>query len=94
LLSVFDLWPGLIGEGEEAMGRWFATSWTSFAATGNPNFAGAPTWPAFGANNVTMAISTGAGGVVLERLPSFARDACAFWAANPIEAGVVWGGGT
>lgn len=94
LLSVFDLWPGLIGEGEAAMGRWFATSWTSFAATGNPNFAGAPAWPAFGANNVTVAISTGADGVVLERLPSFARDACAFWAANPIEAGVVWGGGT
>lgn len=75
------------------MGKWFASAWTAFAATGNPNFAGGPAWPPFHAAGETMAISTTAEGVVLESLPAYLRETCAFWAANPIEAGVIWGGG-
>lgn len=93
LVSVFDLWPALIGTGEAALGRWIATAWTNFAATGDPNVAGGPAWPPFSQGSTTAAISTSADGVVLELLPSFLKDACAFWAANPIESGVIWGGG-
>ena len=34
LVSVFYLWPALIGFGEENMAEWFTRAWGSFAATG------------------------------------------------------------
>lgn len=89
---VFDLWPALIGPGETDLGKFFASAWASFAATGDPNVAGAPAWPSFAAGgNVTLGISTSAQGVVVESLPSFLKDTCAFWAANPIDYSVIWG---
>ena len=92
LPSVFDLWPVLIGEGEAAMGAWFGTSWMNFAAKGDPNYAGAPAWPSFGAANETVAISTSAKGVALEPLANYFSETCDFWKANPIASSVIWGG--
>jgi carboxylesterase type B len=92
LPSVFDLWPALIGEGEAAMAQWFVRAWTAFAATGDPNYAGAPgAWSPFGAGNSTLVISTGAGGVSLNNTASIFADPCAFWAAHPVPESVIWG---
>jgi hypothetical protein len=95
LPSVFDLWPALWGEGEAAMAQWFTTAWTTFAATGDPNFEGAPgAWAPFGGgegSNSTLVIGTGAGGVNLTNSRGIFADACAFWAANPVPESVIWG---
>ena len=95
LPSVFDLWPALIGEGEVAMAEWFVSAWTSFAATGNPNYAGAPgTWQPFGTSaHSTLVISTGAGGVQLNNTQQLLAGPCEFWAAHPVPESVIWGGG-
>jgi para-nitrobenzyl esterase len=58
--------------------------WSRFAATGDPNGAGAPRWPRFGANGVeVMQLRSDGPGVH----PSDAwRDHhCAFWATVPVE---------
>jgi para-nitrobenzyl esterase len=89
---VFDLWPAMWGEGEASMATWFASSWTNFAATGDPNYAGSPAnWLPFGATNSSAVISTGAGGVVVNNTASLLTQQCAFWAANPIAESVIWG---
>ena len=89
---VFNLWPALIGVGEGALGTWFSTAWTTFAATGNPNSKGAPVWAPFGSLNSTVVISTGVGGVNLTNKQGLLSSQCAFWAANPIASSVIWGG--
>lgn len=88
---VFDLWPALWGEGEGALGSWFSSAWTTFAATGSPNYAGAPTWSPVGSNGNTAFINTGAAGVNVTNVPSVLTDVCAFWAANPVSSTVIWG---
>ena len=91
LPSVFDLWPALIGFGEAAMGEWFARAWTTFAATGDPNSPGAPTWLPFGATNSSAVIAIDAGAFKQTNNASLIRDKCAFWAANPVAESVIWG---
>jgi para-nitrobenzyl esterase len=89
---VFDLWPAMFGVGEADLATWFATSWTTFAATGNPNYEGAPAvWPAFRAANETLMVDTGAKGVNLTAFPNLLAEKCAFWAANPVGEAVIWG---
>ena len=89
---VFDLWPALWGEGEAALGSFFSTAWTTFAATGNPNAPGAPTWAPFGAtgNNAFLEVGN-AGGVNVTNVPNVLQDLCAFWTANPVSSQVIWG---
>ena len=92
LPSVFDLWPALMGFGEVDMAQWFVSAWTNFAATGSPNYAGAPAqWAPFGAGNSTLVVSTGVGGVQLNNTQRMFADKCAFWAANPVSEAVIWG---
>ena len=89
---VFDLWPAMFGEGEAALAAWVAKAWTSFAATGDPNHAGAPApWPPFRNANETLLFDTGAGGVNLTAVPNLLADKCAFWSQNPISEEVIWG---
>jgi len=74
------------------MAQWFVGAWTNFAATGDPNFPGAPgRWDSFGASATTLVVSTGAGGPVLNNSQRLFSDACTFWAANPVPESVIWG---
>ena len=74
------------------MASWFASSWTNFAATGDPNYPGSPAnWLPFGTTNNSAVISTGTGGVVVNNTRSLLTQQCGFWASNPIAESVIWG---
>ena len=90
---VFNLWPAMWGEGEDDLAQFFTNSWTSFAASGSPNYAASPAaaWAPFGSTASSAILSTGPGGVNVTNAPGLLADKCAFWRANPIDASVIWG---
>ena len=68
---VFD---SIDADSQATVGEAIRGYWTRFAATGDPNGGGAPTWPAFGASDVRVNLD-----VDVTQLNDFRADACAFW---------------
>ncbi|WP_231929594.1 carboxylesterase family protein [Micromonospora inositola] len=49
---------------EQQLSHQMITYWTNFAATGDPNGAGLPTWRAYGGNGRLLSLAADPGGIV------------------------------
>lgn len=92
LVSVFDFTVALIGEGEQETAASVVDYWTNFAANGDPNGPGLPTWPAYGDTHNVAMISTSKSGLNLTILTGgVEQDTCDFWSKINISSSSIFG---